>query len=136
MSEKRQSFWLSRAAYFLLGWLVSFLLFWVITYQLENSFTPNVILTVNGADVSHRGGSKLRLDYGEVQWTQICRGECDDVSTVGEKGEYGMSVNVINKDGKCLVCDEGVANLGAGTDHLSISGREKLKFSSRFVPAP
>ncbi len=136
MSEKRQSFWLSRAAYFLLGWLVSFLLFWLITYQLEHSFTPNVILTVNGADVSRHGGSIVKLDYGEVRWTQTCRGECDDVLTEGEKGEYGMSVNVENGTGKCLVCDEGVANIGAGTDHLSVSGRDTLKFSSRFVAAP
>jgi len=92
--------------------------------------------TVVGADVGRHGGRQVEVtDRGYAIVRQSCNGACDDLSYRRSAGDSVVAVRVLDANGSCIVCSEGIYVTGGmpSASSIRVGGADKLEARSGSV---
>lgn len=126
----RRGRWRSRIGWVLLGVMLACLGSLGID-AISSKHRKNVNVEVVGSDVSIHGGVEVRIENEGGHIVQTCNGVCDDLILGAVSGDNIYSVNVVDVQGKCIICGKGSYVTNGLDFNWRVAGREKLAMTER-----
>ena len=102
---------------------------WMAPYRSDGA---NVDVAISGEDVTRSGGKMIVIRNQRGSFTQTCNGACDDLKYRASDDENTYVVQVLNKNGACIACDQGrwiMGGYGGWSVRWVVAGEPALKIS-------
>lgn len=97
-----------------------------------------VRLLLRGDELSAHGAAKVTFKSDNLGYAQICEGACDVVSfnVPASAGEDAFDLRVLNADGGCVLCRNGIYLGGGPTGQHQAGGERRLELLRDGEPLP